>query len=104
MSLLINKVVGYIFVNYTTGRIVEMKHINENMCVATNNRIEQRIKDSNMQIGKVIPAKNKGSASDLTVEFSGSEDDLDLLYDNLQEVTTPEFGIEKISVSYDIVK
>ena len=54
-----------------------------------------------MKIDKVMPAQNKGGASDLTIQFSGAKEDLSKVQDKLNEISSPAFGIESFSISYD---
>ncbi len=100
MSLL-TKITGYVFVTYTKSHIEKMASMDERACLTTHYQVKHRILDSGMKIDKVMPAQNKGGASDLTIQFSGTKEDLSKVESKLNEIDSPAFGIESFSISYD---
>ena len=102
MSEQSQKITGYVFVNYTPEYIAELKHNNEKADITLLRLLGIRIADCEMKITQNIPAKNLGGASDLTIFFEGSDEQLDSLYTSLQEFAGINIAIKTISIHYDL--
>ena len=102
MSEQSQKITGYVFVNYTQEYIAELKHNNEKADITLLRLLGIRIADCEMKITQNIPAKNLGGASDLTIFFEGSDEQLDSLYTSLQEFAGINIAIKTISIHYDL--